>query len=433
MPEGARTSQFGDRLLVWLRKPWDLAGRTMPGGSLLSFGIDDFCSRGTAAAAEVLFTPSARTSLQDFDATRNYLVLNILDNVKSLLHFWRWAPETSAWVSEGAEPSAAIRGASLQPLDEEESDEYFFATNSFTQPSSLSLADASLGPSGVPLAKPLKQLPAQFDSSGLTTFQREARSADGTTVPYFCICKEGSKPDGTTPTLLYGYGGFEISQTPGYAALTGASWLERGGCYVVANIRGGGEFGPSWHQAALRENRQRAYDDFVAVAEDLVASGITSPRCLGIRGGSNGGLLVGNMMVQRPDLFGAVVCAVPLLDMKRYSHLLAGASWMAEYGDPDTDDWQFLQRYSPYHNLDPGASYPALLMTTSTKDDRVHPYHARCFVKRLNEMDKGDTVFYYENIEGGHGGAADAKQSAYVTSLYMNFLWKMLGPDNKDE
>lgn len=279
-------------------------------------------------------------------------------------------------------------------------------------------------------ASRLKGLPKQFNATGLVSFQAEATSADGTTVPYFCICREDAPRDGSTPTLLYGYGGFEISQTPNYAALMGAGWLERGGCYVVANIRGGGEFGPTWHQAALRENRQRAYDDFIAVAEDLIARRITSAKRLGIRGGSNGGLLVGNMMVQRPDLFGAVVCAVPLLDMKRYSHLLAGASWMAEYGNPDTDDWEFLQRYSPYHNLDPAMDYPALLMTTSTKDDRVHPYHARCFVKRLQEMDKGEKVFYYENIEGGHGGAADAKQSAYVFSLYSDFLWKVLNPDD---
>jgi len=346
--------------------------------------------------------------------------------VKSRLHFLRWSG--GSFQDEGAEPTAQIRGTSVMPLDDEDNDEYFLVTNTFTQPSTMGLADASHGPSGVRTATPLKHLPEQYNATGLAAFQAEARSADGTLVPYFCVCRKDLPRDGSTPTLLYGYGGFEISQTPGYSALIGAGWLEKGGCYVVANIRGGGEFGPGWHRAALKENRQKAYDDFIAVAEDLIATGITSPQRLGIRGGSNGGLLVGNMMVQRPDLFGAVVCAVPLLDMKRYSHLLAGASWMAEYGNPDTEDWQFLQRYSPYHNLDASASYPALLMTTSTKDDRVHPYHARCFVKRLQEIGKGDTVFYYENIEGGHGGAADAKQSAYVTSLYLNFLWKMLKP-----
>ncbi|CAE8640991.1 unnamed protein product, partial [Polarella glacialis] len=432
LPEGARTSQFADRLLIWLRKPWEFNGQTLPAGSLLSTGIEDFCSRGVDAKMEILFLPTSRTSLKDFDATRNYLVLHILDNVKSKLHFWRWAGGDADWVDAGEEPSAVIRGASVQPVDSEESDEYFLSTSSFTQPSSLSLADASLGPAGVPSASPLKQLPMQFDASGLTASQGEATSADGTKIPYFCVCRDGLPRDGSTPTLLYGYGGFEISMTPGYTPLIGTGWLERGGCYVVANIRGGGEFGPAWHQAALRENRQKAYDDFVAVAEDLVASGVTSPGRLGIRGGSNGGLLMGNMLVQRPDLFGAVVCAVPLLDMKRYSHLLAGASWMAEYGNPDTEDWQFLQKYSPYHNLDPNASYPPLLMTTSTKDDRVHPYHARCFVKRLQEMGKGDNVFYFENIEGGHGGAADAKQSAYVTSLYIDFLWKVLCPADPD-
>lgn len=221
--------------------------------------------------------------------------------------------------------------------------------------------------------------------------------------------------------------------TPAYLGATGLTWLQRGGCYVVANIRGGGEFGPSWHQAALKANRIKAYEDFIAVAEDLIRSGVTSSRKLAIRGGSNGGLLMGNMYVMRPDLFAAVVCAVPLLDMKRYNRLLAGASWMAEYGNPDTEDWeQFLHKYSAYHHIDRGAaaagSYPALLMTTSTRDDRVHPYHARSFVKRLVASGcPAESVLYYENIEGGHGGAADARQQAYVSVLSMNFLWRVLG------
>ncbi len=218
--------------------------------------------------------------------------------------------------------------------------------------------------------------------------------------------------------------------------------LENGGVYVHSNIRGGGEFGPAWHQAALKENRNKAYEDFIAIAEDLIARKITSPKHLGIRGGSNGGLLMGNMIVSRPDLFGAVVCQVPLLDMKCFNKLLAGASWMAEYGNPDTEDWEkFLHKYSAYHNIDPEnavTKYPALLMTTSTKDDRVHPYHARAFVKRLMDLKEDakkssssavveDNVFYYENIEGGHGGAADNKQQAFVNTLYLDFLWKTIG------
>jgi len=428
LPDGAQTSQFADRLLIQPRENWEFAGQSFLAGSLISVGLDDFCSSSSTAEMQVLFQPSQRTSLSNFSDTKNYLILEVMDTVKNRLQFWRWA--NGSFQDEGTEPSAQIRGTSVMPLDDEDSDDYFLVTSTFTKPTSMSLADAACGPSGVQVATTLKSLPEQFNAAGLTAFQSEARSADGTLIPYFCICHEALPRDGSTPTLLYGYGGFEISQTPGYNALVGSGWLEKGGCYVIANIRGGGEFGPGWHRAALKENRQKAYDDFIAVAEDLVATGITSPQHLGIRGGSNGGLLVGNMMVQRPDLFGAVVCAVPLLDMKRFSHLLAGASWMAEYGNPDTEDWEFLQRYSPYHNLDPSVNYPPLLMTTSTKDDRVHPYHARSFVKRLQDMGNGDAVFYYENIEGGHGGAADAKQAAYVTSLYQNFLWKMLSPSS---
>jgi len=230
------------------------------------------------------------------------------------------------------------------------------------------------------------------------------------------------------PTILYGYGGFQISMTPKYAATTGAAWLEKGGCYVEANIRGGGEFGPSWHQAALKERRHKAYEDFEAVGQDLVATGVCTPAMLACRGGSNGGLLVGNMLVRRPELWGAVVCAVPLLDMLRYNKLLAGASWMAEYGDPDTADWgEFLWQYSPYHHIDPAAQYPPMLMTTSTRDDRVHPYHARAFVRRLIESGHAETTTYYENIEGGHGGAADPKQQAFMAALYFNFLYRTIG------
>jgi prolyl oligopeptidase len=233
--------------------------------------------------------------------------------------------------------------------------------------------------------------------------------------------------DGANPTLLYGYGGFEVSMTPAYSAGVGRAWLTQGGVYVLANIRGGGEYGPRWHAAALRENRNKAYEDFAAVAEDLVARKVTSPRHLGIQGGSNGGLLMGNMLVMYPQLFGAVVCQVPLLDMKRYSHLLAGASWMAEYGDPDKPaDWAFLQRWSPYQNVRAEALYPPVLFTTSTRDDRVHPGHARKMVARMEQQ--GHDVLYYENIEGGHAGAANNEQAAFMQALSWTFLKQKLMP-----
>jgi prolyl oligopeptidase len=225
--------------------------------------------------------------------------------------------------------------------------------------------------------------------------------------------------------LLYGYGGFEVNELPSYRAGVGIGWLEAGGVYVIANIRGGGEFGPVWHSSALKENRQRCYDDFIAVAEDLIRRGITSSAKLGINGGSNGGLLVGAVMVQRPDLFGAVVCQVPLLDMRRYHLLLAGASWMAEYGDPDQpEQWAYISRYSPYQNLKPDLQYPSVLFTTSTRDDRVHPGHARKMAARMLEL--GQDVLLYENIEGGHAGAADNTQAAHMAALMYRFLWQKL-------
>jgi prolyl oligopeptidase len=266
----------------------------------------------------------------------------------------------------------------------------------------------------------IKQLPSFFDASAFKITQAFAVSKDGTRIPYFMVAAKNSAKDGKNPTLLYGYGGFEISLTPNYSAAIGCAWLSQGGVFVVANIRGGGEYGPRWHQAALKENRLRAYQDFAAVAQDLITHKITTPKHLGIQGGSNGGLLVGNMLVMYPDLFNAVVCQVPLLDMKRYHKLLAGASWMAEYGDPDTSDWNFIQTFSPYQNLKQDANYPVVLFTTSTRDDRVHPGHARKMMARMQEQ--GHQVWYYENMEGGHGGAANNEQAAFMQALSFFFL-----------
>ena len=239
------------------------------------------------------------------------------------------------------------------------------------------------------------------------------------------MSKQSLKADGQNVTLMEGYGGFEISMTSAYNAGVGASWLERGHVYVLANIRGGGEFGPSWHQSALKANRQRAYDDFIAVAEDLVRRKVTSPRRLGITGGSNGGLLMGNMLVQRPDLFGAVSCWVPLLDMRRFNQLLAGASWMGEYGNPDVpEEWAFLQKYSPYHQVSAKKRYPRALFITSTRDDRVHPGHARKMVARMK--DQGHEVLYYENVEGGHGAASNNPQRAFMNALSFTYLESQL-------
>ena len=242
---------------------------------------------------------------------------------------------------------------------------------------------------------------------------------------YFEVARNDLNKDGKNPTLLNGYGGFEIPMLPSYRPTFGVAWLEQGGVYVLANIRGGGEFGPRWHQSALKANRHKAYEDFIAVAEDLVRRKVTSPAHLGVMGRSNGGLLVGNMLTRRPDLFGAIVCGSPLLDMKRYSHLLAGASWMGEYGNPDApEEWTYIRTFSPYHNVENSVRYPRTLFTTSTRDDRVHPGHARKMFAKMREQ--GHDVLLYENIEGGHGAAADNKQAALMDALAFSFLWKEL-------
>ena len=306
-------------------------------------------------------------------------------------------------------------------VDDEDSDDYFMTVTDYVTPTSL-----SLGTIGKGAPEKLKQLPAFFDASGLAVSQHEATSKDGTRMPYFQVARKSLVLDGKNPTLLYGYGGFEISMMPGYSGGVGAAWLEKGGVYVVANIRGGGEFGPKWHQAALKANRHKAYEDFIAVGEDLIRRKVTSTPHLGIQGGSNGGLLMGNMLTMRPDLFGAVVCQVPLLDMRRYHTLLAGASWMGEYGNPDDpEEWAFIQGFSPYHQLKPGVKYPPTLFTTSTRDDRVHPGHARKMMALMSEQ--GQDVLYYENIEGGHGGAANNQQAAHMSALAYTFLWQKLG------
>jgi prolyl oligopeptidase len=350
-------------------------------------------------------------------ATRNYLLMGELENVQNRIYTLR---HTRAGWQRDLLPIPTFGTIGATPIDEFESDEYFLTVTDFVTPNSLYLSAI-----GQPNRALLKQLPAFFNAEGLRVTQHAAVSKDGTRVPYFQVAKRDVVLDGNNPTLLYGYGGFEISYLPTYNASVGSGWLERGGVYVLANIRGGGEFGPKWHQAALKENRQRAYDDFIAIAEDLITRKITTPSHLGIMGGSNGGLLMGVMLTQRPDLFGAIVCQVPLLDMRRYHKLLAGASWMGEYGDPDKpDEWAYISRYSPYQNLSADKKYPRVLFTTSTRDDRVHPGHARKMAAKM--LEQGHDFLYYENIEGGHGGAANNQQQAYMSALGYAFLWKEL-------
>ena len=416
-PPGAEIGVFGDYLILQLREDWEIASTRFKAGSLLATGRQAFLEG--ERSLELLFEPSETASLDNYTVTKNWIILNILDNVQNRLiaiqpaDKGQWAKRPIDLPTQGT--------ASIRAYDADQGDRYWLTATDFLTPNSLylgNLADNSL--------EPIKHEPTSFDGNGLTIQQYHATSKDGTSIPYFLVGQAAISPGANTPTLLYGYGGFEIPMLSTYRALTGIGWLEKGGCYVVANIRGGGEFGPRWHQAALKANRQKAYDDFIAVAEDLIDKGITSSRHLGIRGGSNGGLLMGNMLVQRPELFNAIVCQVPLLDMSRYHLLLAGASWMGEYGDPDQpEDWAYLSAYSPYHNLKAEKKYPKTFFTTSTRDDRVHPGHARKMVAKMKDL--GHSVLYYENIEGGHGGASDNPQRAHIEAMIHTFLWKMLG------
>ena len=397
-------------VFVQLRTDWKPAERTFKGGSLLAIDLERFMDG--ARDFEAVFEPTERVALQGWSATRDGLLLNILDHVNG--RAMQVTREGSRWVSrEIAVPKATA--THVWPFNADTSDDYWMSVAGFVQPTTLYLGK----PGGARDA--FKSLPAFFDAKGLAVAQHEATSKDGTKVPYFVVMREDAKRDGNTPTLLYGYGGFEVPMTPSYSGTIGAGWLEWGGAFVLANLRGGGEFGPEWHKAAQREGHQRSFDDFIAVAEDLVARGITTPRHLGIMGGSNGGLLVGATFVQRPDLFRAVVCQVPLLDMKRYSHLLAGASWMGEYGDPDKpEDWAFISKYSPYQNVRRDAKYPRVLFTTTTRDDRVHPGHARKMVAKMKAQ--GHDVLYFEDVEGGHGAGSTPAQQAYMWSLTYTFL-----------
>jgi len=415
VPNSASKSVHRQHLLVELREPWEVGSEAYEAGSLLAIDFDAF--QAGDRSFQVLFQPSENRSLAGYSPTRDHLILNVLEDVKNKLFVL--TPEEEQWRSEPLLGAPEIGTVSASGVDSDHSNAYFMTVNDYLTPTTLWLGEIGSEP------EELKQLPPMFDASGLQVSQHFATSRDGTRVPYFMVSREDLPTDGSNPTLLYGYGGFEISMTPSYNAGVGRAWTSQGGVFVVANIRGGGEYGPRWHQAALKANRPRAYEDFAAVAEDLIARGVTSPAKLGIQGGSNGGLLVGNMVTMYPELFRAAVCQVPLLDMKRYHRLLAGASWMAEYGDPDDpEQWAFIQRFSPYQNLRADVRYPAVLLTTSTRDDRVHPGHARKMFAKMQAQ--GHEVWYFENIEGGHGGAANNRQASYMQALAYRFLAEQL-------
>jgi prolyl oligopeptidase len=408
---------FEDTLLLTLEEDWKPEGQgEFKAGDLVGFNWSGFMADGALRQVELVFRPTPKQALQGVGITKNQVLVNISDNV--VVKVMAYTKDGANWVSKEV-PLPPNGSAGVIFSDNEESTA-FLGYEGYLSPDTLYTYDSASG-----AVSQLKQLPAWFAAEPYKVDQYEATSKDGTKVPYFVVHKKDIKLDGSNPALVYGYGGFQVSQTPGYSGTVGKLWLEQGGVYVMANIRGGGEFGPSWHQAGLKTKRQVVYDDFIAVAEDLVTRKISSPKKLGAMGGSNGGLLMGVMYTQRPDLFNAIVCQVPLLDMLRYHMLLAGASWMAEYGDPDVpEERTWLEKLSPYHNVDPARTYPEIYFETSTKDDRVHPGHARKMAKLLEEM--GKPFLYYENIDGGHSAAANQREAAKRSALEFTYLARKL-------
>ena len=413
VPSDAQMNMVGDQLILQLVSDWTVGGETFTEGSVVSANLEGYLAG--ERNVELVVAPDARSTINGTSATRDYLLVNQLTDVQG--HLFRYWREGGRWTSEEIEapPMGAVGVGSTSVHH----NRFFFTYNSFTQPTTLYLAEED------GTIREVRSLPHQYSTEGLVTEQHYATSADGTQVPYFVVRAEDAPMDGSNPTLMTAYGGFQISSTPSYLGLQGKGWVEGGGVYVLANIRGGGEFGPSWWKAGLKENRQNVYDDFIAVSEDLVARGITSPEHLGIEGGSNGGLLVGVALTQRPDLYGAVVVQVPLLDMKRYHTLLAGASWMAEYGNPDIpEEWAYISQYSPYQNVHADVEYPRPFIFTTTRDDRVHPGHARKMAAKM--MSQGHDILYFENVEGGHGAGVTPEQQAESFALMGAYLYMQL-------
>jgi prolyl oligopeptidase len=423
LPDGARVrGAVADGLLVWLARELPTAERVLPEGSLVYASLTSL--RADSPAFELVAAPGQRSTVEEVAVAGAGVLVTMLDDIRGRLDRvtrspdGRWRATTLALPSDG---SLAIVSA------QHDSDAVLVSYEDYLTPPSLYLIRGD-GPPEL-----LAQQPPTFPVAGLVATRHIATSADGTRVPYTVIARANLSLNGSHPTMLFAYGGFRNSIVPSYSGsyephngAYGSLWLSRGGVYAVANIRGGGEYGPAWHRAALRERRPRSFEDLEAVATDLVHRGVTSPQHLGIEGRSNGGLLVGAVMTRHPELVGAVVCGVPLLDLRRYHTLLAGASWMAEYGDPDDPrDWAYLATFSPYHNLRDNTSYPPILLYTSTRDDRVHPGHARKMAAAL--LARGAAVYYYENLEGGHAGASTHAQVAYRLALQYAFLWRALG------
>lgn len=406
------------QVLIQTSQAWESGGVTVPTGSLVAVPLKAL-QAGETLKPQIMFAPNARQSIDGVTATKNRVILSINDNVRGRVLVLTPGQDKWATTPVSLPDNATISIASAT----DKSDDAYLAVAGFLAPTTLWSIDAAN-----PAPRQVKAMPARFDAAGLVVEQFEATSTDGTQIPYFIVHRKGMKPDGSTPTIMTAYGGFEVPMTPSYAAITGKLWLERGNSFVLANIRGGGEFGPAWHEAGLKTKRQIIYDDFAAVAQDIFARKLSSPRRFGIYGGSNGGLLMGVEFNQHPDLWNGVVIQVPLLDMIRYEQIAAGASWVDEYGSVSVpQEKAFLEKISPYANIRKGVRYPTPYIWTTTKDDRVGPQHARKFAARLK--DYGLPYHFYEDTAGGHSGDADIAQGARLQAMQMVYFSQRLEGD----
>ncbi|WP_416832167.1 MAG: prolyl oligopeptidase family serine peptidase [Erythrobacter sp.] len=402
-------------ILVTTDVDWEVDGQTFPADSLIAMDLEEWKADPNGAAKTLVWAPGERQTKRGGAITGNSLFVTLLDNVVSKVLEFNY--DGSAWVSrEVPLPDNATIGIAASS---NETDQIMYTVSDFLNPTTLYYTDGSADPAV------LKTSPAYFDPAGMEVEQHEATSADGTKIPYFIVKPAGMEMNGETAVLMTGYGGFQIPRLPGYLGSTGKMWMVRGGAYVLANLRGGGEFGPGWHQTAIRENKQRTWDDFIAVGQDLVDRGFTSPEHLGIQGGSQGGLLVGTAFTQRPDLFGAAIVQIPLFDMLRYHLIGRGASWIGEYGDPRIPEQRaWIEGYSPYQKIVEGVDYPTPFLWASTADDRTHPAHARKGAARLKEL--GQPYYYYEDMTGGHSGGVDNEQRAKLQALQYIYLMQQL-------
>ncbi|CAJ1961029.1 unnamed protein product [Cylindrotheca closterium] len=447
VPDDAEINFVGNLLVVSLDSEWSPEkGKTFSEGAIVYVNAHKFIKYGpTDRIYHVMFQPTEGTKCDSYHAARNFIICSVQDTIKSRLEFYKLEKDGNKLRLVGMDKNPQIRVNHVQVVDSYASNEFWLTTYGYTEPSTVWLADASkmdssdkkvirkTGSEGYMVRK-LKGLSEAFEASDLHVLQKIAKSKDGTDIPYFLIMKKGTQLDKNNPTLLHAYGGFGVSLGPNYSPATGIAWLDRGGVYVEANVRGGGEFGPTWHSAAVRGRRGKSLEDIVAVAEDLIASRICRPKTLGLRGGLNGGLLVANVYVSRPDLFGAAHCAFPILDLKRFKELDGPESWVEEFGDPDKKDWEkFIKDFSPYHNIDDSVKKrPPILFTTSCGDKRVHPGHARKMVNKLWDLSKGRKwpAYYYEEMQND---SDDAKEYAFVASLAYDFLYRTLHKNAQKE